>query len=422
MIGRINSWKGQPVAVEAMALLHRRRPDLRLAIVGGPPPGQEHFETSLDARIAEAGLGEAILRGRFTPEVADLYRAADLILVPSSRPEPFGLVTLEAFAAGRAALVSGHGGPTEIVERGVTGDWFEPDNAQDLADRLLALIEDPRTLQAMGQRARRVQKLRFSLASHVARFQRLYQILPDSCQHMDRSSGLGDTPRIIHAVLGRANPARMNGVNRVVHGLASRQSLRMPIEVWGLCEHPDAPTPPRPYRLVTWPRSKRRRRLAPGLLGELDRITSWPPSQRPIFHLHGAFLPEWSTLSKELRARGLEYVFTAHGAYVPAALGKGRLRKAPYRRLFETRLVRGARSVQALSPKNKRRWNGVSPAAKSFLVPPARIPNRWRASCARRAGADCAWAASDDSMPIQKASICCSMVSPRTLHKAARGT
>ena len=83
--------------------------------------------------------------------IAELYQACDVLVVPS-RWEGFGLVALEAMRAGRAVLASSVGGLPEVVQEGVSGSLFEPEDAAALARLLDALT--PAALGAMGDAGR----------------------------------------------------------------------------------------------------------------------------------------------------------------------------------------------------------------------------------------------------------------------------
>ncbi len=372
IMGRINSWKGQTLAIDALASLQQRHPNLHLAIVGSPPPGQEHFDSDLSEHAREQGVENRILRHEFDANVGDFYAACDFVLLPSTRPEPFGLVVLEAFAAGRPVVASGHGGPVEILRPGRDGLLFEPNSAPALAASIGEMLDQHGAIEAMGANAVGHQQRHFSLSSHRQRFKRLYESLLHSTDDSLESNPRNPWPNVVHVVLGKANPERMNGVNRVVHGLANHQQdlAGRSSEVWGLCSDPDAPTPPRLYRLLTFPRYRRRRKIAPGMFARLHKIAEHSNLGTPVFHLHGAFLPEMSRIAAELRRLNLPYVFTPHGAYVPAAMHKRRMFKELYYRLFEAKLARGARAIQAQSPDEAKSLSLRFPNTKVVCVAP----------------------------------------------------
>ncbi|MDF1839022.1 MAG: glycosyltransferase family 4 protein, partial [Planctomycetota bacterium] len=368
VLGRINSWKGQSLAIDALATLQKWHPNLHLAIVGSAPPNQGHFDESLREHARKRGVESRILRHDFDTDVGQFYAACDFLILPSTRPEPFGLVVLEAFAAGRPVVASAHGGPMEIVRSGQDGLLFESGSSTDLATAMRAMLDQRDALQAMGRSAKRHQQAQFSLAYYQCTFKDLYRVLPTAIPDQVESAW----PNVVHVVLGKANHERMNGVNRVVHGLASHQQnlAGRSAEVWGLCQDPDAPSPPRNYKLLTFPRYRRRSKLAPGLLARLHSMSHTPGTGLPVFHLHGAFLPEMASMARELRRLHIPYVFTPHGAYVPEAMRKNRWAKELYRFLFERSLVRGARAIQALSPDEQKSLQLRFPQTEVVCITP----------------------------------------------------
>ncbi|MBK7874821.1 MAG: glycosyltransferase family 4 protein [Planctomycetes bacterium] len=174
LAGRVNAWKGHALLLQAVQRLVDRHPRLGLVFAGGAPPGQGHFEAALERGIADAGLAERVRRFPFTDDVATLYAAAEVVAVPSTLPEPFGLVAAEAMAAGRAVVAAGHGGLLEIVEEGVTGRLFRPGDAEDLARALDALLSEPGAADAMGRAGRARQREHFSVERYVRDFDALY--------------------------------------------------------------------------------------------------------------------------------------------------------------------------------------------------------------------------------------------------------
>jgi D-inositol-3-phosphate glycosyltransferase len=84
--------------------------------------------------------------------LADFYRAADVVLVPS-RSESFGLVALEAQASGTPVVASAVGGLRHIVEDGRTGFLVDGHDPGDHADRVLDVLRDPRRQRAMSAAA-----------------------------------------------------------------------------------------------------------------------------------------------------------------------------------------------------------------------------------------------------------------------------
>jgi glycosyltransferase involved in cell wall biosynthesis len=170
LIGRFNAWKGQTLLIEAVARLtadERRAP--RVRIVGSVFEGQEHFQEAITAAIARHGLGETIEVLPFDPVPDAHYAWADVVAVPSTRPEPFGLVAIEAMSSGRAVIAAGHGGLAEIVVDGETGALVPPDDADALAVAIRRYIADPDLAARHGRAGRARYEADFAEAAFKAR-------------------------------------------------------------------------------------------------------------------------------------------------------------------------------------------------------------------------------------------------------------
>ncbi len=92
---------------------------------------------------------------------------ASVVAVPSIWPEPFGLVGIEAFAAGRPVVASATGGICDWLEHGVNGLAVKPGDPDALAGALQELLSDPTRQQAMGAAGREMAAREFSAERHV---------------------------------------------------------------------------------------------------------------------------------------------------------------------------------------------------------------------------------------------------------------
>ncbi|MGD0452047.1 MAG: glycosyltransferase family 4 protein [Solirubrobacteraceae bacterium] len=93
---------------------------------------------------------------------------ASVVVVPSLWPEPFGLVGIEAFAAGRPVIASATGGITDWLEDGVSGLTVKPGDPAGLARALEQMLADPARQQAMGLAGSMAVAARFSPERHLA--------------------------------------------------------------------------------------------------------------------------------------------------------------------------------------------------------------------------------------------------------------
>jgi len=82
----------------------------------------------------------------------EMFQAADVVAVPS-RNEPFGLVILEAWSAGKPVVATNHGGPNEFVWHGVTGLKTKP-LVPELTGSMVELLSDWDRARWMGQNGR----------------------------------------------------------------------------------------------------------------------------------------------------------------------------------------------------------------------------------------------------------------------------
>lgn len=154
--GRLQHWKGAHHFIAAAADIHRARPDVRFAIVGGTLFGLEpDYRDLLEQLVDESGLREVL---EFAGQVADArpwLRASSLLVHCSELPEPFGLVMAEAMMQERPVVAFRQGGAAEIVADGETGRLVAPRDAHALAAAVLEILEDPARRQSMGAAGRR---------------------------------------------------------------------------------------------------------------------------------------------------------------------------------------------------------------------------------------------------------------------------
>jgi D-inositol-3-phosphate glycosyltransferase len=143
-VGRIQPLKGPDVLISALAALRRRNPaaDVTVVICGGPSGSGLDRPSSLIELAESLGVADAV---RFLPPLtgdglARLYRAADLVAVPSYN-ESFGLVALEAQACGTPVVAAAVGGLVTSVRDGESGvliDGHDPQDWAQVLDKLLA--------------------------------------------------------------------------------------------------------------------------------------------------------------------------------------------------------------------------------------------------------------------------------------------
>jgi len=139
VFSRLHAWKGQQVALDALARLPE---DCHLWIVGAPLFGEQAFDAALRATADRTGVASRVRFLGFRDDVPALMRAADIVVHASTLPEPFGRVIVEGMLAGKPVIATDAGGVREIVRDGTTGVLVPPGDAAAMAQAIMTLRAD----------------------------------------------------------------------------------------------------------------------------------------------------------------------------------------------------------------------------------------------------------------------------------------
>lgn len=162
-VGRLAPRKGIGELLEAVALVSDRGIALELDVFGTAPPGQKWREEHYRRRARGLGLSDVVSFHGFVSDIETRLEEVDVLVVPSQRPEPFGLVVLEGMAAGCAVVVTRNGGGSdEIIEPGVTGLSCGL-GASSIAAAIERLAGDVSLRERLGEQARAAVQERFSV-------------------------------------------------------------------------------------------------------------------------------------------------------------------------------------------------------------------------------------------------------------------
>ena len=169
--------------------------------------------------------------------------------------------------------------------------------------------------------------------------------------------------KIINLLLGKANPNKMNGVNIVVHNIATElMALKIDVEVWGLSNnlqvkhdhiYPLRVFKTNPFRFVLDEKLKNAIDLCPG---------------NTIFHLHSVFLPELIAVSNYLNKRGVTWIHTPHGQYIPESL-QNNWKKSIFMNLFEKKFIKNAAITHAIGVAEVTAIKKIHASQKIVLIP-----------------------------------------------------
>jgi glycosyltransferase involved in cell wall biosynthesis len=156
---RLTFWKGQDVAIAALARLAGasgtgQRRGLQLVLVGDAQ-GSGDFERTLRRAVEDRGVRDMVYFAGHCADMPAAYLWSDAVLTPATLPEAFGRVAVEAGAMGRPAVASDIGGQRETIIDGRTGFLAPPGDHVALADAIGELVAIGREGRAaMGAAAR----------------------------------------------------------------------------------------------------------------------------------------------------------------------------------------------------------------------------------------------------------------------------
>jgi len=178
-VGRITPWKGQDVFLRAAARLAGDWPQARFVVVGdcissaAEREKDEAFRAHLRDLAEDLGLGARVAFLGHREDIPAVMNALDVFVLPS-RQEPFGLVVLEAMAAGRPVVATRAGGVPEIVRHEREALLVEPDDHEGMASAIARLLEDRELAGRLGRAAAERARTEFPLWRFGARFRQVY--------------------------------------------------------------------------------------------------------------------------------------------------------------------------------------------------------------------------------------------------------
>lgn len=150
-VGRIDPQKNQIFAINLLPELVKLNRETHVVIIG--PVTNENYNKKLARKISEKGLESRVTvidgLAAGSQELVDAYHGADIFLLPSIH-EPFGIVILEAWAAGLPVVASRVGGIPSFVNHGDDGLLFEPNDKAGFIKAFKTILESPEKARELG--------------------------------------------------------------------------------------------------------------------------------------------------------------------------------------------------------------------------------------------------------------------------------
>ncbi len=163
--GRLTSWKGQEVFIEAINLINIEIGyEAFYAVILGSDQGRELYKKKLIRLSEQYRMSKQIRFIDNCKNMALAYKVSDIIVSASNEPEAFGRVSVEAQSMGKPIIASNIGGSNETIINEKTGFLFESNNAKSLSKQILRVIYmDETSLKTIGIEARKNATQRFNV-------------------------------------------------------------------------------------------------------------------------------------------------------------------------------------------------------------------------------------------------------------------
>lgn len=176
VLDQFHHFKGIEILFDAVRMIAQDRPNLRVAIGGGGP---ELFHYM--ARVRDLGIERQVRFVGYIPqeEMNDWYTRSRIFILPSTDPalETFGIVLLEAMAAGRPVITTEITGPADDIRSWGAGIIVRRNSPSDLARAITTLLEDEDIANQMGARGRQLVEKQYKWPAIAVQIEGIYKKL-----------------------------------------------------------------------------------------------------------------------------------------------------------------------------------------------------------------------------------------------------
>ncbi len=172
MIGRLTPLKGHKDFLEALALLKKQNKSFKTKIIG-EAKDPFYLKELLDL-TQKLGLSQNVEFLGHQENIPNFLKQMHLLVLPTTYPEAFGRVIIEAQAVGVPVVATRVGGIQEVIDDGQTGILCTPHHPLDLAKAMTKILENPSLAQALVQKARKKVEAQYSKEQMVQKTEHLY--------------------------------------------------------------------------------------------------------------------------------------------------------------------------------------------------------------------------------------------------------
>lgn len=165
MIGRIHFWKGQKYFLQIASELLKKKFNIHFVMVGDAFPGYEYLYEELKNTKNDLQIGHAISDIGYREDIPNILSGIDILVLPSTLPDPFPTVILEAMAASKPVIATHQGGAPEMIENGISGLLIPLHDAKKSAELISPILSNKTLMLKMGKMGNKRLKEKFSLSA-----------------------------------------------------------------------------------------------------------------------------------------------------------------------------------------------------------------------------------------------------------------
>ena len=172
--------KGPLETLKAAKIVVQKRQDVRFILAGAD--WSQSFSQQLKSYIIDNELGKYVEMpgGVYGEEKERLMASSDIFVFPTYYEyETFGIVNIEAMRAGLPVISSSEGAIPEVVQDGVTGFIVNPKSPEEIADKILTLVNNPDLRRNMGMKGREVFESKYTLEAYAKNMDRAIKFFLD---------------------------------------------------------------------------------------------------------------------------------------------------------------------------------------------------------------------------------------------------
>ena len=171
-IGRLSVQKGVKYMLDAFSLVAEKFKDVHLVIAG-----TGELEGMVKEFVTKFNLENRIHLLGFRKDIPNLMRTFDIFLLPSLW-EGFGIVLIEAMAAGKPVVATDTSSIPEIVEDGRNGILVLPENANAISNALTKLISEPELRTKLGKEGQKIVMEKFTIERMINNYEQIFSEMP----------------------------------------------------------------------------------------------------------------------------------------------------------------------------------------------------------------------------------------------------